>query len=131
MNLNPQYDSIGKAFTQQYYTLFDDPTQRHQLINLYNAEQSLMTFEGQQMQGSAKIMEKIASLTFQKIAHVITAVDCQPTFDGGILINVLGQLKTDDDPPQSFTQAFVLKPANDTFFIQHDMFRLVIHNVAA
>jgi hypothetical protein len=52
-----------------------------------------MTFEGQQMQGSAKIMEKIASLTFQKIAHVITAVDCQPTFDGGILINVLGQLK--------------------------------------
>ena len=52
-----------------------------------------MTFEGQQMQGSAKIMEKINSLTFQKIAHLITSVDCQPTFDGGILINVLGQLK--------------------------------------
>ena len=52
-----------------------------------------MTFEGTQIQGAAKIMEKIQSLTFQKIAHVITAVDCQPTFDGGILINVLGQLK--------------------------------------
>ena len=52
-----------------------------------------MTFEGTQLQGSVKIMEKISSLTFQKIAHVITAVDCQPTFDGGILINVLGQLK--------------------------------------
>ncbi len=38
-------------------------------------------------------MEKIGSLTFQKIAHLITAIDCQPTFDGGILINVLGQLK--------------------------------------
>ena len=38
-------------------------------------------------------MEKIASLTFQKIQHLITAVDCQPMFDGGILINVLGQLK--------------------------------------
>ena len=45
------------------------------------------------MQGSAKIMEKLSSLTFQKIAHLITAVDCQPMFDGGILINVLGQLK--------------------------------------
>ena len=81
------------------------------------------------MQGSAKIMEKLGSLTFQvhsvvntaflvqtklkmcishtifnenkfptqfpeqKIAHLITAVDCQPMFDGGILINVLGQLK--------------------------------------
>lgn len=131
MALNPQYEAIGKAFTQQYYALFDDAAQRPQLVALYNAEQSLMTFEGQQMQGSAKIMEKISSLTFQKIAHLITAVDCQPTFDGGILVNVLGQLKTDDDPPQSFTQVFVLKPANDSFFIQHDMFRLVIHNVAA
>lgn len=45
------------------------------------------------MQGTVKIMEKINSLTFRKIAHLITAVDCQPTFDGGILINVLGQLK--------------------------------------
>ena len=94
-------------------------------------EQSLMTFEGVQMQGQVKIMEKITSLTFQKIAHLITAIDCQPMFDGGILINVLGQLKTDDDPPQSFIQMFVLKPGGDSFFIQHDMFRLVLHNVAA
>jgi len=129
--MNPAYETIGKAFVEQYYALFDDPQRRPQLINLYNAEQSLMTFEGQQMQGAAKIMEKIASLTFQKIAHVITAVDSQPTFDGGVLINVLGQLKTDEDPPQSFTQQFVLKPAADTFFIQHDMFRLVLHNIAA
>jgi hypothetical protein len=94
MALNPQYDSIGKAFTQQYYAMFDDPTQRHQLVNLYNvrsliqllypavesftmffeqfqAESSLMTFEGQQMQGSPKIMEKLGSLTFQKIAHLV------------------------------------------------------------
>ena len=56
-------------------------------------EQSLMTFEGQQMQGAVKIMEKIASLTFQKIQRNFTAVDAQPTFDGGVLINVLGQLK--------------------------------------
>ena len=60
---------------------------------LFQAEQSLMTFEGVQLQGAAKIMEKIQSLTFQKIAHLITAVDCQPSFDGGVLINVLGQLK--------------------------------------
>jgi len=128
--MNPDFKNIGEAFTQQYYALFDDPQRRAQLVNLYNPEQSLMTFEGQQMQGAAKIMEKIASLTFQKIAHLITAVDSQPTFDGGVLINVLGQLKTDEDPPQSFTQVFVLKPNADTFFIQHDMFRLVLHNIA-
>eukprot|EP00088_Acartia_fossae_P013234 TRINITY_DN16899_c0_g1_i1.p1 TRINITY_DN16899_c0_g1~~TRINITY_DN16899_c0_g1_i1.p1 ORF type:complete len:132 (-),score=33.49 TRINITY_DN16899_c0_g1_i1:671-1066(-) len=131
MALNPNYDEIGKAFTQQYYALFDNPATRGQLQGLYNAEQSLMSFEGQQMQGAEKIMGKIASLTFQKIQHLITAVDCQPMFDGGILINVLGQLKTDDDPPQSFMQNFVLRPGGDSFYIQHDVFRLVLHNVAA
>jgi len=130
MALNPNYETIGKAFTEQYYALFDDPQRRPQLVNLYNAEQSLMTFEGEQKQGAANIMERIAKLTFQRIAHVITAVDSQPTFDGGVLIHVMGQLKTDEDPPQSFTQVFVLKPNADSFFIQHDMFRLVLHNIA-
>eukprot|EP00090_Calanus_glacialis_P014662 TRINITY_DN2349_c0_g1_i1.p1 TRINITY_DN2349_c0_g1~~TRINITY_DN2349_c0_g1_i1.p1 ORF type:complete len:132 (-),score=36.21 TRINITY_DN2349_c0_g1_i1:333-728(-) len=131
MALNPNYEAIGKAFTEQYYNMFDNPATRSQLQALYNADQSLLSFEGQQMQGATKIMEKLSSLTFQKIAHLITAVDCQPMFDGGILINVLGQLKTDDDIPQSFMQNFVLKPAGDSFFIQHDVFRLVLHNVAA
>lgn len=40
-------------------------------IYSFQAETSLMTFEGQQMQGTAKIMEKIGSLTFQKIAHLV------------------------------------------------------------
>jgi len=66
MTLNPNYVQIGNAFTQQYYLMFDDPAQRANLVNLYNAEQSLMTFEGTQLQGSVKIMEKIQSLTFQK-----------------------------------------------------------------
>ena len=35
----------------------------------------------------------LQGLTFQKIQHAVTAVDCQPMFDGGILINVIGQLK--------------------------------------
>merc|ERR1712107_857866 len=131
MALNPNYEAIGKAFTTQYYQMFDNPATRPQLQALYNAEQSLLSFEGQQMQGSAKIMEKLGSLTFQKIAHLITAVDCQPMFDGGILINVLGQLKTDEDPAHGFSQAFVLKPANASWFIAHDVFRLAIHDVAA
>lgn len=35
----------------------------------------------------------LQSLTFQKISRIITAVDSQPTFDGGVLINVLGRLQ--------------------------------------
>ena len=50
MSLNPNYEAIGKAFTEQYYNMFDNATTRGQLVNLYNADSSLMTFEGQQMQ---------------------------------------------------------------------------------
>ncbi|CAG0887303.1 unnamed protein product [Darwinula stevensoni] len=126
--MNPQYDVIGKAFVQQYYAMFDDPVQRPNLLSLYNAEGSLLTFEGAQHMGSAKIMEKFSALTFQKIQHHVTTVDCQPMWDGGILINVLGQLKTDDDPPHSFSHTFILKPSETSFFVQHEMFRLNLHS---
>ncbi|KAG8238273.1 hypothetical protein J437_LFUL017413, partial [Ladona fulva] len=93
MALNPAYEAIGKHFVQQYYAMFDDPAQRPNLINMYNTESSFMTFEGMQLQGSLKIMEKLTGLPFQKITRVITAVDSQPMFDGGVIINVLGRLQ--------------------------------------
>lgn len=43
--------------------------------------------------GLIQLVFKFQSLTFQKITRVITAVDSQPTFDGGVLISVLGRLK--------------------------------------
>ena len=94
MALNLNYESIGQEFVKHFYRLFDDPATRGQLINLYNAETSLLTFEGAQFQGSLKIMEKISSLSFQKIIHAPTTVDCQPMFDGGILVMVFGKLLT-------------------------------------
>ncbi|XP_023022468.1 probable nuclear transport factor 2 isoform X1 [Leptinotarsa decemlineata] len=130
MALNLQYEAIGKSFVQQYYALFDDPTQRPNLVNMYNVELSFMTFEGTQLQGSVKIMEKLNALTFQKINRIITEIDSQPMFDGGVIINVLGRLQADDDPPHAFSQIFVLKPLGASFFIQHDIFRLGIHDSA-
>ncbi|CAK1556089.1 unnamed protein product [Leptosia nina] len=130
MALNPQYDAIGRGFVQQYYTLFDDPAQRANLASMYNVETSFMTFEGVQLQGAVKIMEKLNALTFQKIGRIVTSVDSQPMFDGGVLINVLGRLQCDEDPPHPYMQTFVLKPLGDSFFVQHDIFRLGIHDIA-
>lgn len=36
MALNPAYEAIGKGFVQQYYAMFDDPSQRPNLVNMYN-----------------------------------------------------------------------------------------------
>ncbi|XP_014276149.1 probable nuclear transport factor 2 [Halyomorpha halys] len=128
MALNPAYEAIGKGFVSQYYAFFDDPNERSKLVNLYNQETSFMTFEGMQLQGALKIMEKLTSLTFQKINRIITSVDSQPMFDGGVLISVLGRLQTDEDPPHAYSQTFVLKPVGTSFYIQHDIFRLALHD---
>ncbi|GFY67698.1 nuclear transport factor 2 [Trichonephila inaurata madagascariensis] len=124
---NLQYDQIGRTFVQQYYAYFDDPIQRAELSIFYQDDKSLMSFEGEPLFGRKKIMEKIQSLTFRKIAHNITSVDTQPMLDGGILITVLGQLKTDDDPPRTFHEIFVLKSLGDIFYVEHDIFRLSPH----
>ncbi|GIX74996.1 nuclear transport factor 2 [Caerostris extrusa] len=105
MSWNLQYEQIGKTFVQQYYACFDDPSRRPGLAVFYN------------------------SLTFQKIAHSVTSADSQPMFDGGILICVLGQLKTDEDHPHTFHQTFVLKGLADSFYIEHDVFRLSLHHI--
>lgn len=123
--MNPEFENIGKVFVQQYYALFDgDATSRANIANFYSDTNSLLTFEGQPFMGKVKIAEKLGNLTFQKINHAIESLDCQPTLDGGVVVTVVGQLKTDDDPPHRFFQTFVLKPANNTYFVQHDLFRL-------
>jgi len=127
--MDPNFLQIGQQFVNQYYQIFDaDVDSREKLRCFYHEEASLMSFEGVQIQGATKIIDKIKGLAFKKIRRMPTAIDCQPTFDGGVLINVLGQLQMDDDPVHGFIQTFVLKPSGGSFFVQHDMFRLVIHN---
>lgn len=36
MALNPQYEDIGKGFVQQYYSIFDDPANRANVVNFYS-----------------------------------------------------------------------------------------------
>jgi Nuclear transport factor 2 (NTF2) domain len=128
MTMNPNYEQIGKTFVQQYYAMFDaDAAVRTGLANFYSDGNSLLTYEGQQIMGRQNIMEKLQRMGFQKIQHILTATDTQPTLDGGVLVVVLGQLKTDDDPLQTFNETFVLKPLNQSFYIEHHIFRLALH----
>lgn len=125
--MNPDYENIGKLFVQQYYNLFDgDVSARANIANFYSDDQSLLTFEGTAFLGKAKIADKLGQLTFQKISHRIDTCDCQPTMDSGVVVMVTGHLVTDDDPPHRFIQTFVLKPANNSYFVQHDLFRLCL-----
>ncbi|KAL7079909.1 hypothetical protein ACQ4LE_000693 [Meloidogyne hapla] len=131
MAYNLNFDQVGQAFIQHYYSKFDvsDATARTVGLNdLYDADQSFMTFEGNQVRGRAAILEKFGSLQFRSIQHAITKTDCQPLQDGSILVTVIGQLKTDDDPINSFNHCFVLKPnTTGSFYISNEIFRLILH----
>ncbi|KAJ1065626.1 hypothetical protein K5549_020420, partial [Capra hircus] len=78
---------------------------------------SCLTWEGQQFQGKAAILEKLSSLPFQKIQHSITVEDCQPTPSICTISIVVGQLKM-----------FLLKNIDDAWVCTNDMLRLALHN---
>uniref|UniRef100_A0A175YRK0 NTF2 domain-containing protein n=1 Tax=Daucus carota subsp. sativus TaxID=79200 RepID=A0A175YRK0_DAUCS len=84
-------DAVAKAFVEHYYSTFDN--NRSNLGNLYQ-EASMLTFEGQKIQGSVNIVAKLTSLPFQQCKHSITTVDCQPSGPaGGMLVFVSGNLQ--------------------------------------
>ncbi|KAL4234484.1 Nuclear transport factor 2 [Mactra antiquata] len=125
--MNAHFQSIGEEFVRFYYSNHDNAQTRRNLLNLYD-ENALLTYEGDQRQGKNPIMEKLMAGPTQ-MAHEITKIDCQPLIDGGILASVIGQMKAEGESiPLSFTHIFVLKPANNQFYIQHEMFRLCLHN---
>lgn len=123
--MNPMFEKIGQEFAKTYYGLFD--SNRAALATLYT-DLSMLTFEGDQFQGAQAIVKKITELPFKVVQHIITTVDCQPSRDNGVLVFVVGQLKTDNDPPHSFSQTFQLFEKDTSYFVLNDMFRLSLHH---
>lgn len=64
---------------------------------------------------SLSLSRYLQSLAFQKINRAITAIDSQPTFDGGVLISVLGRLQV--SRPTSSTVKISLKSKKEIFRI--------------
>eukprot|EP00932_Pfiesteria_piscicida_P003170 SRR837773.13083.p3 GENE.SRR837773.13083~~SRR837773.13083.p3 ORF type:complete len:136 (+),score=46.34 SRR837773.13083:42-410(+) len=119
------FQQVGEQFCQHYYQTFD--TNRAGLAPLYG-EQSMLTFEGEQFQGAQNIVQKLASLPFQKVQHQIVKCDCHPNpSENGVIIFVTGNLIVDDNQnPLKFAQVFYLKQGGAGYFCQNDLFRLNI-----
>ncbi|KAK6116603.1 hypothetical protein DH2020_049709 [Rehmannia glutinosa] len=97
-------DAVSKAFVEHYYSTFD--TNRAGLVSLYQ-DASMLTFEGQKIQGAQAIAAKLANLPFQQCQHQISTVDCQPSGPvGGMLVFVSGTLQlAGEQHPLKFSQA--------------------------
>ncbi|XP_061112331.1 nuclear transport factor 2, like [Conger conger] len=119
------WEQLGANFVQHYYQLFD--SNRVNLADIYTDE-SCLTWEGEGFQGKNAIMEKINSLPFKVIQHIITAQDHQLTPDSCVLSMVMGQLKADEDLVMGFHQMFLLKNVQNKWICSNDVFRLSLHN---
>ncbi|KAG6523941.1 nuclear transport factor 2B-like [Zingiber officinale] len=117
-------DAVAKAFVEHYYRTFD--SNRQALGGLYQ-DGSMLTFEGDKIQGAAAIVAKLSSLPFQQCAHAISTVDCQPSGPpGGVLVFVSGSLQVGGEQhPLKFSQMFHLIPTSQgSFYVLNDIFRL-------
>ncbi|XP_074575498.1 nuclear transport factor 2B-like [Curcuma longa] len=117
-------DAVAKAFVEHYYRTFD--SNRAALGGLYQ-DASMLSFEGDKVQGAAAIVAKLTSLPFQQCAHAITTVDCQPSGPaGGMLVFVSGSIQVGGESHVlKFSQMFQLMPTpQGSFYVLNDIFRL-------
>jgi hypothetical protein len=84
----------------------------------------MMTFEGQQVQGSANIIQKLRSLG--QVNHNVTSTDVQPSSTpSSILIFVTGSVKIGGDNPLHFSQLFQLVATGPGgYYVHNSIFRL-------
>lgn len=116
-------DSISKNFVDYYYQTFD--LNRQALAPLYKQE-SMLSFQGDQVKGQVAIIDKLQNLSFQKIQHIIHSNDAQPSNNNCIIVNVCGELLTEgEEHPLKFSQSFQLAPEAGSYWVANDIFRLV------
>lgn len=101
--MEEQVELVGKAFVDHYYHLFDND--RPSLSSLYQPT-SILSFEGQRLEGIEDICTKLNQLPFGQCHHAISTIDTQPSsFPGGIMVFVSGSLQLPgQDYPLRFSQ---------------------------
>jgi len=123
-------NAIAKQFTEYYYHVFDfnpavlaGQTRDVCFARLYR-DNSMLTYEGDQLLGIASIVNKLISLPFQKVQHVVSTLDAQPT-PSGLIVMVTGQLVVDDSTtPLQYSQVFHLLADGGSYYVYNDVFRL-------
>ncbi|KAJ7211217.1 hypothetical protein GGX14DRAFT_449502 [Mycena pura] len=123
--VNPS--EVGWQFVPQYYTFVNkQPDRLHQF---YTKKSTFMHgTEGDDAKpclGQQDIHQKITSIGFQDCKVFIHSVDAQSSADGGIIIQVIGEMSNRSDPWRKFVQTFFLAEQPNGYFVLNDIFRFL------
>ncbi|ORX99154.1 NTF2-domain-containing protein [Basidiobolus meristosporus CBS 931.73] len=118
---------VGWMFVQEYYTFLNkDPSRLH---CFYNKKSTMIHgIEGEQVKpyhGQQEIHSKILELAFDDCRVLVSSVDSQASLNGGIMIQVLGEMSNKGGPSQKFAQTFFLAEQPNGYFVLNDIFRFL------
>ncbi|GAA5855382.1 hypothetical protein JCM8547_009058 [Rhodosporidiobolus lusitaniae] len=116
---------IGWAFLSQYYSFLNkDParlhcfyTKRSTLIHSTEGDEPVPCY------GQQEIHAKIMSLAFEDCKVYISNVDSQSSAEGGIIVQVIGEISNAGGAWRKFAQTFFLAEQPNGYFVLNDICR--------
>ncbi|TCD71956.1 hypothetical protein EIP91_000088 [Steccherinum ochraceum] len=123
--VNPS--EVGWQFVPQYYTFVNKQPNR---LHCFYTKASTFIHgtegeDGKPCFGQQEIHAKITSIGFQDCKVFIHSVDAQSSANGGIIIQVIGEMSNNGDPWRKFVQTFFLAEQPNGYFVLNDIFRFL------
>ncbi|KAK2461279.1 hypothetical protein APHAL10511_006806 [Amanita phalloides] len=118
---------VGWQFVPQYYTFVNRQPNR---LHCFYTKQSTFIHgtEGEDCKpcfGQHEIHQKITSIGFQDCKVFIHSVDAQSSANGGIIIQVIGEMSNHAESWRKFVQTFFLAEQPNGYFVLNDIFRFL------
>jgi len=118
---------VGWMFVQEYYTILNkDPQKLH---CFYTKNSSVIHgSEGDTVNashGQQEIHKTITELGFHDCKVLVSNVDSLASLNGGIIIQVLGEMSNKGGPSKKFAQTFFLAEQPKGFYVLNDIFRFL------
>ncbi|CAA7264295.1 unnamed protein product [Cyclocybe aegerita] len=118
---------VGWQFVPQYYTFVNKEPNR---LHCFYSKNSTFIHgtegeDGKPCFGQQEIHNKITSLGFHDCKVFIHSVDAQASANGGIIIQVIGEMSNHGDPWRKFVQTFFLAEQPNGYFVLNDIFRFL------
>ncbi|KAI0763073.1 hypothetical protein BD413DRAFT_584712 [Trametes elegans] len=124
-SVNPS--EVGWQFVPQYYTFVNKYPNR--LHCFYNKSSTFIHGtegeDGKPCFGQQEIHNKITSIGFQDCKVFIHSVDAQSSANGGIIIQVIGEMSNKGEAWRKFVQTFFLAEQPNGYFVLNDIFRFL------
>ncbi|KAF9525083.1 hypothetical protein CPB83DRAFT_877415 [Crepidotus variabilis] len=118
---------VGWQFVPQYYGFVNK--EPHRLHCFYSKNSTFVHgTEGEESKpcyGQTEIHKKITSIGFDNCKVFIHSVDTQASANGGIIIQVIGEMSNHGDAWRKFVQTFFLAEQPNGYFVLNDIFRFL------